>query len=114
MFRNIFPGLWPLIDLGFYFDDIIDFEIYPLCIFSPGLHFLIDEICFFSPLYIDLEAFFCALVSAMVPWAIQDAYEDPCVETIKSENLLALPQVVCHFTLRSIVDIIEFQSTRIF
>ncbi|KAK1386858.1 hypothetical protein POM88_015036 [Heracleum sosnowskyi] len=33
-------------------------------------------------------------MSAMVPWAIQDAYEDPCVETIKSENLLALPQVL--------------------
>ncbi|XP_074360775.1 putative protein arginine N-methyltransferase 6 isoform X2 [Apium graveolens] len=35
-------------------------------------------------------------MSAMVPWAIQDAYEDPCVETITSENLLALPQVVKH------------------
>uniref|UniRef100_A0A175YH08 Protein arginine N-methyltransferase domain-containing protein n=1 Tax=Daucus carota subsp. sativus TaxID=79200 RepID=A0A175YH08_DAUCS len=33
-------------------------------------------------------------MSAMVPWAIQDAYEDPCVEKIKSENLLALPQVM--------------------
>ena len=49
----------------------------------------------FLNLNIELEFFVRIVVSAMVPWAIQDAYEDPCVEKIKSENLLALPQVVC-------------------
>lgn len=67
----------------------------------PGLHILFDEICFFSPLYIDLETFLCVVVSAMVPWAILDVYEDPCVETIKSENLIALPKVVCPLSFRS-------------
>lgn len=61
-----------------------------------------------------MEIFLCVVVSAMVPWAMQDAYEDPRVETIKSEDLLALPQVVCPFTFRSIVDIIYFQSVRCF
>nr|XP_017226310.1 PREDICTED: probable protein arginine N-methyltransferase 6 isoform X1 [Daucus carota subsp. sativus] len=56
-------------------------------------------------------------MSAMVPWAIQDAYEDPCVEKIKSEHLLALPQVVkrvdCYTInikeLESFKSIFEFQ-----
>ena len=49
------------------------------------------------------------VVSAMVPWAIQDAYEDPCLEKITSESLLALPQLV-YCTLYVAVGSLPFQG----
>ena len=63
----------------------------------------------FLDLNTELEFFVRIVVSAMVPWATQDAYEDPCLEKITSESLLALPQLV-YFTLYVAIGSLPFQG----